>query len=147
MSVFCVHCGRSMPDTAGYCPNCGRPAPQTVQSASAGVSAVAQPATGLSDNVAGMLAYFTFIPALLFLLVDPYNRRPFVRFHSFQSLFLSLAFTLLWWVFTLIPIIGLLFLFLLLLGAVITWIVLMIKAYGGERFKLPVIGDLAEKQV
>ena len=46
---------------------------------------------GLTDNVAGGLAYITIFPALLFLFLPPYNRRPFVRFQCCQCLFLFLA--------------------------------------------------------
>ena len=44
---------------------------------------------GLEDNVAGMLAYITIIPAIIFLVVEPFNKRRFVRFHSFQSIFFN----------------------------------------------------------
>ena len=45
----------------------------------------------MAENVAGMLAYFTIIPAIIFLLIEPYNRNRFVRFHSFQCLFTAAA--------------------------------------------------------
>ena len=45
----------------------------------------AQP--GLSDSAAGALAYFTFIPAIIFLIVEPYSRNPFVRFHACSPFF------------------------------------------------------------
>ena len=58
--------------------------------------------SGLSDNAAGGLAYVTFIPALIFLLVEPFNKNPYVRFHSWQSIFLIIAWiaadvVLRWW--------------------------------------------------
>src|SRR6185437_2632978 len=48
--------------------------------------AAAAPAEGLSDTAAGALAYITIIPAIIFLVVAPYNTKPFVRFHAFQSI-------------------------------------------------------------
>jgi uncharacterized membrane protein len=47
--------------------------------------------TGLSDNSAGALAYVTFIPAIVFLAMPPYNQSPYVRFHAWQSIFLFVA--------------------------------------------------------
>ena len=106
----------------------------------------------MTDNVAGMLAYVTIIPAIVFLLVSPYNRNRFVRFHAWQCIFLVIAWTVLWMglsVFVHIPVLGWLsFLIwpLIGLGGFILWIVLLLKANQGQMYKLPVIGDMAEKQ-
>jgi uncharacterized membrane protein len=105
----------------------------------------------MADNFAGMLAYITIIPAIVFLVIEPYNKKPFVRFHSFQSIFLFVVWTVLWSVtnFMLVPILGILahlLLSLLGLGFFVLWIILLIKANQGQMFKVPVIGDLAEKQ-
>lgn len=107
---------------------------------------------GLTDNVAGLLAYVTIIPAIIFLVTAPYNKSRFVRFHSFQSLFFCAAWIIFWigtMILDVIP--GLIFIMvpihlLVGLGAFILWIVLLIKANQGQMWKLPVIGDLAEKQ-
>jgi uncharacterized membrane protein len=108
--------------------------------------------SGLSDNVAGMLAYVTIIPAIVFLVTAPYNKNRFIRFHSFQCLFfclalivISVAFSIL----TVVPFMALITIPLQMiigLGSLIVWIVLLLKANQGQMFKLPVIGDLAEKQ-
>ena len=106
-------------------------------------------ASGLSDNLAAALAYVTIIPAIIFLILEPYNRIPLVRFHAFQSIglgisafILRLAITFLpfsWMVYSLLSaVIG--------LGLFIAWLVAILKAYKGEFYKLPVIGDFAEKQ-
>lgn len=107
----------------------------------------AQGAVGaLPETVAGALAYCTIIPAIVFLLVEPYSRNRFVRFHSFQSLELFLVGLIL----SLIPFLGHLFVFLvsMLVGLALffVWLVLIVKALQGEMFKLPLIGDIAEKQ-
>jgi uncharacterized membrane protein len=111
----------------------------------------------MADNVAGMLAYITIIPAIIFLVTAPYNKSQFVRFHSWQNLFLHLAAVVLWIalfivsiVLAFIPILGHLISFLLWaglsIGILIVWIILLMKANQGVMYKLPVIGDLAEKQ-
>jgi uncharacterized membrane protein len=105
--------------------------------------------SGLADNIAAMLAYVTVIPAIIFLVLEPYNRIPLVRFHAFQSiglcvvafiLRLGLAFLPLGWMLysLLSSIVG--------LALFIGWLIAIIKAYKGEFYKLPVIGDFAEKQ-
>ena len=111
----------------------------------------------LTENVAGALAYVSFVPALVFLLLDPYNKNRFVRFHSFQSIYLwvtglliAAALRLVGLILYIIPVLGHLLVWLIamvvILGAVVIWLVLMVKSLQGEAFKLPIIGDLAERQ-
>jgi uncharacterized membrane protein len=120
--------------------------------ASAGPAATAAPAQAMTDNIAGMLAYITIIPAIIFLVVAPYNRNRFIRFHSWQNIFFSIAWCVLWMalsIFVHIPFFGWLSILispLILLGGFIVWVVLLIKANQGQMFKLPMIGDMAEKQ-
>ena len=115
------------------------------------------PIGGLSENIAGAIAYLTFIPAILFLRKPPYQQNRFVRFHSFQCLLLwvaglalAAALKLLFLILVAIPVLGPLLVTLIsvvtVLAAFLLWIVLIIKAFQGEMFKVPVIGDLAEKQ-
>ena len=102
--------------------------------------------------MAGMLAYVTIIPAIIFLVTAPYSRNRFVRFHSFQSIFFCLALFVLGIAFsiiTVVPFMALITLPLNLLlgvGGLIVWIILLLKANQGLMYKLPVIGDMAEKQ-
>ena len=106
----------------------------------------------MADNVAGMLAYITIIPSIIFLVMEPYNKNRFVRFHSFQNIFFCIAWIVLsvaLYIFAAIPVLGwfsLLIWPLLGLGGLVVWIILLIKANQGQMFKLPIIGDLAEKQ-
>ena len=110
-------------------------------------SATPQPVqSGLSTNAAGTLAYVTIIPAIIFLVVDPYNKNSFVRFHSWQSIFLGIAMFAIDMVLSFIPVVGWLLIPFVMLGFLIIWIMAMMKAYKGERWKLPVIGNLAEQQ-
>jgi len=107
------------------------------------------------EGLAGGLAYLSFIPAIIFLLVDPYKRNRFVRFHSFQCLFASavglvvgLAIRLVGWVLFMIPVVGPLLDFLVVVVAVLAamflWFVLTVKAVQGEWFRLPVLGEWAD---
>jgi uncharacterized membrane protein len=144
MPQFCSSCGTQMADGTTVCPGCGK--------AASGAAATSAPAGGgLQDNVAGMLAYL-FIPAILFLVLEPYNRNKFIRFHAFQSLFLTAAWIALCIVLSIIAAIPFFGWFTLLLwplisiGFFVLWIILMVKAYGNQKFKLPFIGDLAEQQ-
>jgi uncharacterized membrane protein len=139
-------CGAQIAEGSTTCAACaGR--------VSAGAAAAAAvPAQGMSDNVAGMLAYVTIIPAIVFLVVAPYNRNRFIRFHSFQSIFFCIAWTVLWIalsIFAHIPFLGWLSILLwplIGLGGFILWIVLLLKANQGQTWKLPLVGDMAEKQ-
>jgi uncharacterized membrane protein len=106
-----------------------------------------QPAqSGLSDNAAGALAYVTIIPAIIFLIVEPYNRNSYIRFHSWQSIFLGIAACAIQIVLSAIPIIGWLLIPFVLLGFLVIWIIVILKALKGQRLKLPIIGAFAEKQ-
>lgn len=110
-------------------------------------SAATQPAqAGLSNNAAGALAYVTIIPAIVFLVVEPYNKNSFVRFHAWQSIFLGIAAVAIQIVLTVIPFVGWILLPIVMLGFLIVWIMVLVKASRGERFKLPLIGKFAEQQ-
>ena len=148
--AFCPSCGTQIADGT-TCPKC---AGATATAPSAGATAAGG---GLTDNVAGMLAYVTIIPAILFLVMEPYNKSRFVRFHAFQNIFLHVAAFVIWIalfivsaILVFIPILGHLVASILWLvfglGLLIVWIVLLLKANQGQMFKLPVIGDMAEKQ-
>lgn len=138
-----------MPETAAFCPGCGLAMQAPLR---------AQGKVGVfSEKVAGALAYLSFVPAAAFLLLEPYKKNRFVRFHSLQCLFLSGAalliavlLKLLSRILFFIPIIGHLLAFLIAvvvcLAAAAIWVVLVIKALQGEAFKLPVLGDFAEQQ-
>jgi uncharacterized membrane protein len=160
---FCGNCGTQVNGT--FCASCGKPVAATAggapppNAAYAGASPAAAPATsGMTENVAGLLCYiFGFITGIIFLALAPYNQNKFVRFHAFQSIFLSVA-----WIGILIVerIVSAVFLsisfalfgllavvwMLIALCFLALWIVLLMKAYNGQRWKLPIIGDLAEKQ-
>ena len=102
--------------------------------------------TGLDANVAGALSYaLWWITGLVFFLIEKDSK--FVKFHAMRSIVLLGGVTLFNIVVSvIIPFIGWLIAFLVWLGAVVMWIVLMVMAFQGKKFKLPLIGDFAEKQ-
>lgn len=100
----------------------------------------------MEPNIAGALCYLVgFITGIIFLLLEKENR--FVRFHAMQSIVTYGFFFVLGFVLSFIPIIGWLISLLLAPLGFILWILLMYKAYQGEMFKLPVVGDFAEQQI
>ena len=103
-------------------------------------------ATGLTSNMAGGLAYITIIPAIIFLVVAPYNRDPFVRFHSWQSLILGVGWFVLRLILVFIPILGHLVAMILSIIILIVWLIAMLKAFQGQEWKIPIVGDLAKQQ-
>ena len=123
-----------------------RPAPNVVQTAS------------LEENVVAAVCYVGFVlTGILFLVIEPYNRNPTIRFHAFQSIFFWLAviiggmvLSMVSFVILALPFVGWIISFLLSLaywlGALVLWLYLMYKAYNRERVVLPVIGPWAEKQ-
>lgn len=179
MSISCPQCHAKMPDDVAFCPGCGlrmwvpgrevtKPAtkPREVKAPDVPVPAEAAPVPGtsipLKDRLTAALAYitfiFAFIPvlAIIFVLIGPFKRNRFVRFHSFQSIFFAVATILaaivmriLYSLLTLIPVAGYLLAWLTmavaLLGWGILWLVLLVKALQGEIFRLPGIGTLAER--
>ena len=162
--AFCPNCGASV--EGRFCAKCGTavgaapsqpPPPGPQPGYQPGAQQYSAPATssGLTENVAGALCYLLgLITGVLFLVLAPYNQSKFVRFHAFQAIFFHVAMIAFWIVFTIISVAMPFALHMLLtllslviwLGGVALWLFLMYKAYNNEKFKLPVIGDLAEKQ-
>ncbi len=106
----------------------------------------AKTSTGMSQNVAGLLCYLAgWITGIIFLILEKDNR--FVRFHAVQSIAASVTLTVAFIILMFIPLIGWILLWILDIAAFIMWIVLMLKAYRGEQYKLPVFGNFAESQV
>jgi uncharacterized membrane protein len=148
--MHCPNCGAELATGAAFCPGCGKSA-----SGSAPASSV-QSASGMQPNLAGALCYLAgFITGIFFLVADPYKQDRFVRFHAFQSIFLSVAWFAVYFAlsifWSILP--GMLWRIGWMLHSVVglafflLWIFLMYKAYNNEQFKLPVLGDLAAKQV
>jgi uncharacterized membrane protein len=107
--------------------------------------------TGMQANIAGLLCYVLgWISGLVFFLIEKENK--FVRFHAMQSMIVFGALFILQIVVGLLlgAFLGVLVPFfngLVALLSLVLWVVLMVKAYQGEKFKLPIAGDIAEKNV
>lgn len=104
-------------------------------------------AGGLDQNVAGALAYLLgWITGIAFLLLEPANK--FVRFHALQSVIVFGTLSAAWIVvMSAIPILGLIIgLVVIPWASVVLWLLLMYKAYRGERFKLPIAGEIADQR-
>jgi uncharacterized membrane protein len=136
----CPLCHTETGSSSAFCPHCG------ANTATGTAAAAVVQSGGLSDTAAGTLAYVTFIPAIVFLAMEPYNRSPFVRFHAWQSIFMGIAAIAMEIILGLIPIVGWLLAPILSLGFLILWIIVLIKASKGERYKIPFIGNFAEQQ-
>ncbi len=135
-----------MADPATTCPKCGTAVLPSVSGGSG--PAAPQPAStssGMQSNLAAALSYL-FITAIIFLLIEPYNKDKFVRFHSFQAIFLGVASIVGHIVLTIIPIIGWIILPFFSLAIFILAVIAAVKAYGNNEWKIPVIGDFASKQ-
>lgn len=170
---FCPSCGAQV--AGAFCAKCGS---AVAGAASSGGAAYPPPnppqgsgyppqggyapqpaAADMTDNLAGMLCYIAgFITGIIFLVIEPYNKKPIIRFHAFQSIFLNVAFIALWIVLTIVRavlwsavgfgmfgLIGLIFTLVWLAGIGI-WIYMLISTYQGKTIVLPVIGPLAQKQ-
>jgi uncharacterized membrane protein len=118
-------------------------------------TAAEKSSTGLEANVAAALCYIQPI-GVVFLFLE--QSSAFVRFHAMQSTFLLaaaivtwIAFSILSGIMIIVPILGWLFSallwFVLAIGMLIVWVMCLVKALQGERFKLPYLGDLAEQQL
>ncbi len=149
--AFCQSCGKEI-GTANFCPACGThqgaPPPLTPSSTLNNASPVAD---GLAENVAGLLCYLLgWLTGIIFLLID---KRPWVRFHAAQSIVVfgglfvirlgigMMAVTIggaVGW--------GLLAMLRLLIGliALVLWVVLMVKAYKHETYRVPIAAGIAD---
>jgi uncharacterized membrane protein len=104
--------------------------------------------TGLEENLAGVLCYlFWWVSGLILAVLE--TRSNFVRFHALQSIYalgtINLSAFILYWL--PIPILGIALFWVVWSIGVVLWIILMVKAYQGEMFKMPWAGNLAQAWV
>jgi uncharacterized membrane protein len=157
--AFCPNCGSSV--DGRFCAKCGATvnvagdlgaagAPSSVPPSGIPASAASARA-GLTENAAAALCYVLgLITGILFLVLAPYNQNRLIRFHAFQSIFLHVACIVVWIGFLFVSAVsGSLMIFispLIWLAFFVLWIIMIIKAYQGQKLVLPIIGPLAEKQ-
>ncbi|HHY20514.1 MAG TPA: hypothetical protein GX525_01235 [Bacilli bacterium] len=102
--------------------------------------------SGLDENIAGLLCYLAwFITGIIFIFLEKENR--FVRFHAIQSIITSVVLFVINIVLTSIPVIGWMIGLITAPVILVLWLLMMWKAYQGEWFKLPIVGNIAEKQL
>ena len=97
----------------------------------------------MEPNTAAGLSYFTWVAGLVFFLVEKQNR--FVRFNAMQEILLTVVWIIAGWVLGLIPFLGLVLGPLVWIAGFVLWLICVINAFQGKYFKLPVIGDFAER--
>jgi len=108
--------------------------------------AAGKSSTGLQPNVAGLLCYLVgWVTGIVFLIIEKENQ--FVRFHAIQSIIVFGALTVVNIILTFIPIIGWIVSVIIGIIAFILWILLMVRAYQGKRYKVPIAGNMAEQQL
>ena len=123
-----------MPANAAFCPGCGwsmTPIPP-------------------AERAAAAVAYLTFVPAAVILLLPAFRKSRFVRFHAWQSVLLWVVFLVLTMIALFLSNVAAAMVFLLFgilasLAMLFLWIVLTIKAWQGERFEVPLFGELAAR--
>jgi len=110
---------------------------------------MAKTSMNMEENMASLLCYILgWITGLIFYLIEKENKT--VKFHAMQSILTFLPLTILAFILSAMSwFIPFMWILSWLLGILIfiLWIVLIIKAYQGEKFKLPIVGDIAENQV
>jgi uncharacterized membrane protein len=108
--------------------------------------------SGINENAAGGIAYVTPIPAIIFLMIDPYKTKTYIRFHALQSIFLFITSFIIWVAVSFVVAFGM-FLGNLKAGVVapiywmawiVVWVICAVSALNGKYFKLPVIGPMAD---
>ena len=100
---------------------------------------------GVDANVAGVLCYaLGMVSGFVIVLLE--RESTFVRFHAIQSMLTFIGFFVLQVVANLVPVFGWLISLPLYLASVAVWIFMMLKAYQGEWYKLPIVGDIAEER-
>jgi uncharacterized membrane protein len=168
--AFCANCGAEV--QGRFCGACGTPVGNPATSGpGSGPSATPPPVNpsatnrdyaansgGLSENMVSALCYLLWVlTGVLFLVLAPYSQNRTIRFHAWQSIFcwvgwvaIGIGLNIVSLILGHIPFLGWLLIGVLWsvygLAAFCLWIFLMYKAYQGERFVLPIVGPLAEKQ-
>ena len=148
--AFCASCGAQV--EGKFCAKCGTPMGAAVPPPGATFGGAAPTAVGMTDNTASALCYVLgLITGVLFLVLAPYNQNKVVRFHAFQSIFLSVAWIVVSMVINIV--FGMLHMYSLLmlspligLAFFVLWIYLIVTAYQGKTVVLPVIGPIAQQQ-
>ncbi|MBN2187533.1 MAG: zinc-ribbon domain-containing protein [Dehalococcoidia bacterium] len=156
--MFCSKCGAENPEGAEFCSKCGAALGASAKSAEGGNNPGERSSTGMSANVAGLLCYVAhWITGIVFVLIE--KKSKFVKFHAWQSIMTFGVLFVAWLILSaLIGAIGVMtfspgliifagvmhvILWVIMIGL---WIALMILAYMGKMWKVPLAGNWAEKR-
>ena len=143
--MFCSKCGTQNPDDAKFCSKCGATLGVPAKPSEGAVKPEAESSTGMSANVAGLLCYVLgWISGIVFVVLE--KKSTFVKFHAWQSIMTFGVLTVADLILGLIPLIGWVLGILIGILGFVLWIILMIRAYQGQMWKVPWAGNWAEKQ-
>jgi uncharacterized membrane protein len=152
--AFCVQCGNQVGEADRFCAKCG-----ARQKVTAGAQPAHDPLSGMSSRNASLLCYIPWvgwIAAIVVLASERFRRDAHVRFHAFQGLYIFVGWLMVEWVispfllasgFLLAMPFHRLGAHLLQLLIFVAWVFMLIKVSHDENYKLPIIGDLAERSV
>jgi uncharacterized membrane protein len=155
--MFCSKCGAENPEGAKFCSKCGAELGAPAKLPEAAAKPEAESSTGMTANVAGLLCYVAWwVTGIIFVVLE--KKSKFVKFHAWQSIMTFGVLTVVQIILSIIGSIALttlsfgLWRFANVLGIIVwvigvgLWIVLMLMAYQGKMWKVPLAGNWAEKQ-
>jgi len=155
--MFCSKCGAESPDGARFCSKCGAELAGGTKPSEVAPKPEGESSTGMSPNVAGLLCYVaTWVTGIVFVALE--KKSKFVKFHAWQSIMTFGALTVVLIISSILHGIAVATLSLglwhfanalsIIVGILMTalWIALMLLAYQGKMWKVPLAGNWAEKQ-
>jgi len=143
--MFCSKCGAENPEAAKFCSKCGVELGIAAKPPEVPAKPGAESSTGMSANVAGLLCYVaTWVTGIVFVVLE--KKSKFVKFHAWQSIMTFAVLNVAYLIFFRIPVIGWVITWIISILSFVLWIILIIQAGTGKMWKLPWIGNWAEKQ-
>ena len=143
--MFCQKCGTENPEGAKFCSKCGAELAPPAGGSETPAMPPAETSIGLQPNIAGLLCYVAgWITGIVFLVIE--KKSQFVKFHAWQSIMTFAVLNVAYLIFFRIPVIGWVITWIISILSFVLWIILIIQAGTGKMWKLPLVGDWAEKQ-